>query len=254
MPIVQFFVSASELITAPSAKTFTDQEEWGIMINKPVRLGLFALLSILIFAVQPAAMGSASVDPIAPAPSGSQSLDEASGPLGDAIRAAREKSKKSGKAERVELDPYSATSPSYEYKYWYLQNLASGKCLDLENWGTGRYIQQYSCHGGSNQVWRVTYDAGNGWYEIKPWDRPNECADVENYGRGPWVQRYPCQLSDNQKWFFEVSSMQSGIRIRSAMAGYRCLDASDYGTGVRMQAYPCGYQANQWWLFAYIVL
>jgi hypothetical protein len=140
---------------------------------------------------------------------------------------------------------------------FYLENYFSYKCLDLENWGSGRYVQQYPCHYGDNQLWQFVEDPGwLGTYEIKPIQYTrnglNECLDVENWGTGVYTQRYPCHLGNNQRWqIYDYNSGTLTFTVRPVSDLGKCLDASDWGRGVRVQIYPCHGGTNQLWrLFA----
>ena len=128
-------------------------------------------------------------------------------------------------------------------------NSYSGKCMDLEDWGAGRYVQQYPCHQRANQVWQFVGDPNNPTvYEIKPnqyLDR-NECLDVEHNGVGPYTQRYPCHLGGNQRWL-AWDGNGSTFRLSPLSDLGKCLDAADWGEGLRVQIYPCHTGANQRW-------
>ncbi|WP_394616830.1 RICIN domain-containing protein [Lentzea sp. JNUCC 0626] len=123
------------------------------------------------------------------------------------------------------------------------------KCLDLEDEGRGRYVQQYSCHGRENQKWHFVRDpVHTDLYEIKPLQylSSNECLDVEHNGTGVHTQRYPCHLGAKQRW--RAVRLGTGFySFRPLFDETKCLDASNWGKGVRAQIYPCHALTNQVW-------
>lgn len=150
-------------------------------------------------------------------------------------------------------NPVSANASKGVVGNYFLENYYSYKCLDLENWGSGRFVQQYPCHYGENQTWQFVEDPNwLGTYEIKPLQYTrnglNECLDVENWGTGPYTQRYPCHLGNNQRWqIHDYNSSTLTFSVRPVSDLGKCLDASDWGRGVRVQIYPCHGGTNQRW-------
>ncbi|MFF5053252.1 RICIN domain-containing protein [Micromonospora sp. NPDC000663] len=133
----------------------------------------------------------------------------------------------------------------------YVSNQASNKCLDLEDYGFGRFFQQYQCQGTANQRFQFVKDPNLNSWEIKPsqYLSSNECLDIENYGQGTRVQRYPCRLSANQRW--ELTFLPGNVfQARSLAYPYKCLDAADWGAGLQVQVYPCHGGFNQRWVLS----
>jgi hypothetical protein len=79
---------------------------------------------------------------------------------------------------------------------------ATGNCLDVSGAGreAGANVQQYPCHGGPNQRWRLE-PIGDGAYRIAA-AHSGLCLDVDGADAeaGANVQQYPCRGGDNQAW------------------------------------------------------
>lgn len=94
--------------------------------------------------------------------------------------------------------------PAQFFERWQLQpngtvqSYASRRCLDVTDWGTanGTPVQQWDCHGGSNQRWTMTAEGmlrnvGSG-----------RCLDVPSFsteaGTRLWI--WDCNRETNQIW------------------------------------------------------
>jgi hypothetical protein len=79
---------------------------------------------------------------------------------------------------------------------------ATGNCLDVsgDRREAGANVQQYPCHGGPNQQWRLE-PIGDGAYRIVA-VHSGACLDVDGASAeaGANVQQYPCHGGDNQAW------------------------------------------------------
>ena len=70
-------------------------------------------------------------------------------------------------------------------------------------------VIQYSCHGGTNQQWRLIY-AGGGYYALQV-RHSGKCLDV----RGASMQdaadviQYSCHGGTNQQWRFDSAADSS---------------------------------------------
>jgi len=102
--------------------------------------------------------------------------------------------------------------------YYMIIAAHSNKCLDVaglymfqqllgEQRLTGRLdganIQQWDCHGGANQLWKiVTKDSG--YYLVVPM-HTNKCMDVAGGGthNGANIQQWSCHGGNNQMWKIE---------------------------------------------------
>ena len=78
-----------------------------------------------------------------------------------------------------------------------LVNLASGKCLDVNDRSTddGAKVQQWTCNGGPNQQWRTRAAPAAGAVLLVS-VQSGKCLDVSG---GPAVQQ-PCDGRDGQRW------------------------------------------------------
>jgi hypothetical protein len=86
--------------------------------------------------------------------------------------------------------------------FW-LQNVATGKCLDDLNYSTaqGNPIVQYSCHIGLNQQWRMTWSYNDGYAEFQNVNS-GLCLSVDginssNYRR---IVQNPCYGFANERF------------------------------------------------------
>jgi Glycosyl hydrolase family 12/Ricin-type beta-trefoil lectin domain len=123
---------------------------------------------------------------------------------------------------------------------------ASGRCLDLANYGTtdGTPAQLWDCYGGggtqANQVWART-----GSTFVNPVS--GKCLDVVAAGtaNGTAVQLYTCNGTGAQVW-----QVNSNGTITNPQSG-KCLDAAGSANGSKIQIWDCygggGTQANQVW-------
>jgi hypothetical protein len=84
-----------------------------------------------------------------------------------------------------------------------LVNVASGKCLDVANGSTddAAKVQQWTCHGGPNQQWRVQ-PAGPPGAVFLVSVNSGKCLDVPAGQNGPGValDQLTCQGGGNQQW------------------------------------------------------
>jgi Ricin-type beta-trefoil lectin domain-like len=127
---------------------------------------------------------------------------------------------------------------------------ASNKCLDVEG-GSNRNeanVQQWSCSGGSNQLWDVI-DLGRGEYSIVN-QRSNKALTVAGGGRdGANIEQNRWSGGDNQRWRLERAG-NGAYRIVSR-ATNSCLDVEGArrDDGANIQTWGCSGGANQTWLF-----
>jgi hypothetical protein len=124
----------------------------------------------------------------------------------------------------------------------------SSKCLDVEG-GSNRNaanIQQWSCSGGSNQLWDVI-DLGRGEYSIIS-HLSNKALTVAGGGDGANVQQNRWTGGDNQRWRIERAG-NGAYRIVS-ISNNSCLDVegAKREDGANIQLWGCSGGANQTWL------
>lgn len=121
----------------------------------------------------------------------------------------------------------------------------SGRCLDVASWSTADYanVQQWSCHGGTNQQFQLQAFSG-GYYRLIA-RHSGKCLDVGGSGSGAVVQQWSCHSGNNQQW--SVENVGSGyVRLVARHSG-QCLDlpASSQDNGVQFAQYPCNSGQNQ---------
>ncbi|MFE6865005.1 RICIN domain-containing protein [Kitasatospora sp. NPDC057692] len=119
----------------------------------------------------------------------------------------------------------------------------SPHCLEVAGWSTdnGAPIQQWSCHGGNNQLWRaaggpVVNEHSGKCLEIGGWSTDN----------GAPAQQWDCNGGANQNWVW--TRTPGGYTLRNAWSG-KCLDVpgAGYVNGVRIQQWDCWNGNNQLW-------
>jgi hypothetical protein len=127
----------------------------------------------------------------------------------------------------------------------------SGKCLDVEGRSNrdAANVQQWSCSGGSNQLWDVI-DLGRGQFSIVS-QGSNKVLDVVGASTqdGASVQQYRWGGGDNQRWRVERVG-DGAYRIVNVGSGL-CLDVqgAKREDGANIQQWSCSGGANQAWLF-----
>jgi hypothetical protein len=137
---------------------------------------------------------------------------------------------------------------------YYIINANSAKCLDVEyaSLAAGAGIKQYHCHGGANQIWRLSVP-----FESTPQRfgihnaNSNMCLDIPSSSTANRVglQQFPCHGGNNQ--LFSLESVWSGswvMRLRVSHSG-KCLDVPNGShANVQVQQYTCHTKPNQEWL------
>lgn len=127
----------------------------------------------------------------------------------------------------------TAGSPSIPY--------GGSTCADVvsNNSTPGTLIQDYACHGGSNQEFMLI---GTSVLSASG----TRCMDVEANGNsgalGTPVDAYNCTGGSNQSWNF------TNGQLVNAQYGY-CLDATSYGNGTTLVVNRCNGAASQQWQF-----
>jgi hypothetical protein len=126
----------------------------------------------------------------------------------------------------------------------------SGLCLDVESRSTrnAANIQQWTCSGGSNQLWDVI-DLGRGEYSIishasnKALTVAGGASDGANIEQNRWTG------GDNQRW--RVERAGNGAYRLVSVSHRSCLDVegAKREDGANIQLWGCSGGANQTWLF-----
>ncbi len=133
----------------------------------------------------------------------------------------------------------------------------SGKCADVTASGTqnGANVQQWSCHGGSNQRWQFV-DRLNGYYEIKA-QNSGKCLDLSGGGtsNGTNIQTWTCNRTDAQLWkitkisddntFYLTAKVNNNVsnKVEKVMG----VNASSTDNGANVQQWSYWGGKNQQW-------
>jgi len=135
-----------------------------------------------------------------------------------------------------------------------IQNVASGKCLDVPNLNPNNHIkiQQYSCRGSNDslinaQLWRLKIIKGK--IQIQS-VTSGKCLDVPDFNSNNHVQiqQYTCRGSNDplvkaQLW--EFKKIGNTTQIKSVTSG-KCLDIPNLSTNnhVILQQFTCNLSRN----------
>mgnify|MGYP000869568368 CR=1 FL=1 len=140
----------------------------------------------------------------------------------------------------------AAQTPSYE-----LVSVNSGKCLDVTDWSAdnGTRLQQWTCHGGANQQWRL--QATSDGYVAIVSAFSAKALDVTDWSPddGAPIQQWDRHGGSNQQWQLRATADGSYV-ITSRFSG-KSLDVTDVSQadGARIQQWTTVGGANQrWWL------
>jgi hypothetical protein len=126
----------------------------------------------------------------------------------------------------------------------------SGKCLDVEGRSTrnAANIQQWSCSGGSNQLWDVI-DLGRGQFSIISHGSNKALTVSGGSSDGANVEQNRWNGGDNQRW--RVERAGGGADRIVSVSNNSCLDVegAKRDDGANIQLWGCSGGANQTWLF-----
>ncbi len=144
--------------------------------------------------------------------------------------------------------PSSSPTPDRNPTEGYVSIVAPiGKCVDVVDGGKGDgdAVQQWSCHGGDNQLWRFT--PGDAGHYVIVSRNSGKCLDVHggDRGDGARVQQWSCNGGANQQWRSEPDD--GGYhRLVNRNSG-KCLDVygGDHGDGARIVQWSCNGGSNQ---------
>jgi hypothetical protein len=148
--------------------------------------------------------------------------------------------------------PESAAHAAGFYPY---ANLSSGKCMDVYGGGTsnGTAVDQYTCSGGQNQQWEVSFVkniVSTPVYELIPENATAKCLDVSGGGtsNGSTLDIYSCDQANNQLWYANYDGVTFSWEFQG-VGSSKCVDdpGSSPNNGVTLVIYTCGTQANQEW-------
>jgi len=131
---------------------------------------------------------------------------------------------------------------------WYeIYAFNSGKCLDVtggvRDAPNGTPIQQWTCTGRGNQLWRLAYTSSGATVFISYLN--DKCLDVTNASTsdGARLQLWSCSGQSNQSWdYYTGSHGTTWKKIKSVKSG-KCVDVTGgpnaTGNGVPIQQWTC---------------
>jgi len=128
----------------------------------------------------------------------------------------------------------------------------SSKCLDVPGGALqdGVQLQQYGCHGGTNQQWRLE-PVGADTYLIKS-VHSGKCVDVAGWSTsdGGVVHQWSCHGGTNQQWRASAAPQPGQTVTLTAVHSDKCLDVegASRADGGRVHQWSCHGGANQQWL------
>jgi Ca2+-binding RTX toxin-like protein len=114
--------------------------------------------------------------------------------------------------------------------YYQIISVNSGKCLEVNNWSTAdkAKVDQWSCHGGKNQLWRLDRLDSTDYYQIVNvntigfLDSGKKCLDVSDWStkEGAQIWQYSCNGNANQQWLLSnppVTPQNAAINFSKTM-------------------------------------
>jgi hypothetical protein len=131
-----------------------------------------------------------------------------------------------------------------------LTSINSGRCLDVNGFSqaNGGIVQQWDCHGGINQQWRLTA-VGPRIYTLTSINS-GRCLDVDGFSQanGGIVQQWDCHGGTNQRWTATPAGGAGRFTLTSVNSG-KCLEiaGSSLDNGAQAQQWDCTGAANQIW-------
>ena len=137
-------------------------------------------------------------------------------------------------------------------------NVNSGRCLDVRDGKTtnGAVVQQYGCHGGTNQMWTLKRIGSSDRWEVHS-VKGGKCLDVTNFSKadGAKLQMWSCHGGKNQQFRFR-GFLAGGFEyeLAQAKAPGTCADVQGWSKGnmADVQTYSCHEGANQRWSHAMV--
>ncbi|WP_380283299.1 RICIN domain-containing protein [Kitasatospora purpeofusca] len=133
--------------------------------------------------------------------------------------------------------------------FFEVRNLATGKCLEVADWRTddGAPVRQWTCTGGSNQIWTPNGQQLRNVHSA-------ECLDIPGASRvwGTQVIQWPCSTSPwatNQQWSFPFPGRYSLPGYFSSLDLVLDVPGGDPSDGVPVVTWGANEGANQKWQF-----
>lgn len=150
----------------------------------------------------------------------------------------------------VTLATFALARPVHAANYNHWWNAYSQKCLDVPygNYYYGQKVQQYTCNGGSNQLWSLLP-----WYDgsvsiCAPVGNPQWCIGRQQTAtNGAKAILVYYGGSDYGRWVARTGG--TVIYTFTSLYDARCLDDPGWSksSGVWIQVYNCTGGSNQGW-------
>ena len=143
-------------------------------------------------------------------------------------------------------------------------SLASGKCLDVYNWGKedGEMIYQSECHGGDNQRWQIDL-LENGAYQIKA-RHSGKCLDLPEAGavENQTLVQSSCDGRESQVWNLQPVPLTlesnnppllEGVFTLTSLYSQQCLEVpGGLSEDIQLTRGACDGELWQQWRFTYL--
>jgi hypothetical protein len=143
-----------------------------------------------------------------------------------------------------------------------LYNYHSGKCLEVPAFSTtdGTQLDQWSCNGGTNQLWRPQLNASGNYVFIN--EHSGQCINVRGYStsQGAAIQQWPCNwatATNNEIWYPDLFiGNLNGLSYYewAGLQSNKCLNVSGDSTanGAKIIQWDCiSTASNEWFALPY---
>jgi Ricin-type beta-trefoil lectin domain-like len=167
-------------------------------------------------------------------------------------------------AQRLPGAPAIA-QPDSSAPYAYLKNYHSGKCLEVPGSSktAGTQLDQWTCNGGANQLWRPQLNATGEQYVFIN-KNSNQCINVRGFSKsnGAAIQQWPCNwatAAPNEIFYPDVFiGNMNGLSWYewAGLASNKCLNVvgNSQANGAKVQLWDCILNpsgANEWFAQPY---
>ncbi len=123
----------------------------------------------------------------------------------------------------------------------------SNKCMDVPSNSDGAKLQQWDCHGGNNQKFRVQ-GGTNGIYNLVN-VQSGKCLDVTGVStaNGAAIQQWACSGGANQQ--LRMTNSVNGSKVFRFVSSNKCVDIVGPSTanGAKIHQWDCHGGASQDW-------
>jgi hypothetical protein len=143
----------------------------------------------------------------------------------------------------------TAINPFPSNRYYIIEAVNSGKCVDVLNFGTANNVKiiQYACHGQVNQRW-LLWQWSDNTYSIMS-KNSGKVIEASNNNSGTQLTQYTLNFGANQRWRLvdKSSTGRTGEWAFKNVQSGKCMDISNSSNsnGIAVVDWPCNYHANQ---------